>query len=208
MIFGLKSIKHNLVFMSSDDWDTPEGLVGKKVAPILEIKHEDGKDEVMPESMDIVWRIDNDPKYGQPLLKGKPELREDLAQWMKDTRDLFRRALHTRHVMVPLPEFQFRSAREVFIQRHPLAEPSDYNENYYNSALVEEMNQKLLELDAMIFSPECCTDGGLSYDDIAVFGKLRSVTLIRGIKIPPKMKAYIESMSERTDIPLYYHMAL
>lgn len=43
---GYKGIKHNLIFMGNDDIPTPTALVGKKIAPILEMK-DDGT--VMPE---------------------------------------------------------------------------------------------------------------------------------------------------------------
>lgn len=37
LALGLKNIKHELVFMSNDDVATPTRLVGKKIAPILEM---------------------------------------------------------------------------------------------------------------------------------------------------------------------------
>jgi glutaredoxin 2 len=46
----MKSIKHQLVFLGNDDVATPTALVGKKIAPILEMPA-DGV--VMPESLDI-----------------------------------------------------------------------------------------------------------------------------------------------------------
>lgn len=45
--------------MANDDKDTPMNLVGKKVAPILELRDENF---VMMESMDIVEKIDSDEK--------------------------------------------------------------------------------------------------------------------------------------------------
>ena len=35
LAFGVKNIKHNLVFMANDDVPTPTALVGKKIAPIF-----------------------------------------------------------------------------------------------------------------------------------------------------------------------------
>jgi glutaredoxin 2 len=55
---------------------------------------------------------------------------------------------------------------------------------------------------------ESATAGGLSYDDIDLFGKLRGLTVIKGLVLPPKLKAYVHSMSDKTEIPLYYQMAL
>eukprot|EP00961_Rhodomonas_salina_P168529 2271549-Rhodomonas_salina.2 len=47
--FGLKNIKHEVRFMPNDDVKTPTDLVGKKIAPILEMPY---LGEVMKESMD------------------------------------------------------------------------------------------------------------------------------------------------------------
>lgn len=32
--------------------------------------------------------------------------------------------------------------------------------------------------------------------------------VIKGLVLPPKLKAYLETMSEKTEIPLYYQMQL
>lgn len=57
LAFGLKSIKHELIFLGNDDAATPTALVGKKIAPILTV---DGQS--MPESLDIIAKVDTDPK--------------------------------------------------------------------------------------------------------------------------------------------------
>ncbi|KAJ1483131.1 hypothetical protein T484DRAFT_2613304 [Baffinella frigidus] len=71
MIFGMKNIKHEVRFMMNDDKETPTALVGKKIAPILQIEF---LKEVMGESMDIVKRIDEDAGMGPSLLKGFPDV--------------------------------------------------------------------------------------------------------------------------------------
>lgn len=97
-----------------------------------------------------------------------------------------------------------------------------------------ELSKKLEELDPLIHSPDAVTAGGLSYDDIDVFGKTRGLSVrvlfsccsccarlvkcdlsrlsfkqvIKGLVLPPKLKAYLETMSEKTEIPLYYQMQL
>ena len=90
--FGLKNVKYTLNFLANDDVETPTGLVGKKVAPILQVlfscpttiyrlppryawvfvfdpAHSCGPQIpadgfAMPESMDIVKKIDEDPALG------------------------------------------------------------------------------------------------------------------------------------------------
>ena len=35
LAFGLKGLKHDIVFLANDDISTPTALVGKKIAPIF-----------------------------------------------------------------------------------------------------------------------------------------------------------------------------
>merc|ERR1712094_82255 len=46
--------------------------------------------------------------------------------------------------------------------------------------LVPELNAALAELEGLIYSEDFCTEGGLSLDDIDLWSRLRSVTLVKG----------------------------
>ena len=48
----------------------------------------------------------------------------------------------------------------------------------------------------------------MSYDDIDLFGKTRGLTVVKGLVLPPTLKAYLERMAEKTEIPLYHQMEL
>ena len=87
---------------------------------------------------------------------------------------------------------------------------SKYEEAFASSAdLLPEANAKLVELDAMIYSPEYCTEGiGLSYDDIDLWARLRSLTVIKGLVYPPKLRAYLDHFEKAGDVPLYDVMAV
>jgi len=83
-----------------------------------------------------------------------------------------------------------------------------YNEGYTVSMnLLDETNKSLQELDKMIYSKEYCTEGGLSLDDIDLWSRLRSLTLVKGIVWPSKLRAYMDHFSVVGDIPLYDSMA-
>lgn len=49
---------------------------------------------------------------------------------------------------------------------------------------------------------------GLSLDDIDLFGRLRSITLVKGVVLPPKMRAWMKSLSVKGDVPLYNAIAV
>jgi hypothetical protein len=40
----------------------------------------------------------------------------------------------------------------------------------------------------MIASAQHCSGGGLSYDDVDLFGRLRSLTIIRGLPLPDTVR--------------------
>lgn len=104
------------------------------------------------------------------------------------------------------PTTKTRSAREAFIRNHPLPEPlTSYEDNLKDSPkLIGEMERALWELESMILSPDSvsATDGKLSYDDITLFPRMRGLTIIQDLGIPPKLRAYLDAVSERCDIPL------
>ena len=46
------------------------------------------------------------------------------------------------------------------------------------------------------------------YDDIDFFGKLRGLTIVKGIQMGPKLEEYLNKMSQKTDIHLYYQISI
>merc|ERR1712087_929650 len=74
--------------------------------------------------------------------------------------------------------------------------------------MIEELNAKLVELDDIIFSEHYCSEGGLSYDDIDLWSRLRSITIVKGVEWPSKLRAYMDNFSALGDVPLYDEMAL
>lgn len=216
MAMGVKGIQHKLIFMGNDDKETPTKLVGKKIAPIW--VDEDGP---MPESLDIIAKMDKEgtiaPASG----------RTDLKAWQKSVETMCRMLQRPRYVMVPLPEFMQKAGRDAFVNNHqmppfekeqwkgnpdmPLGlKYEKYAEAFAESAeLIPQLNKKLLELDVMIYSKEACTEGiGFSYDDIDLWARLRSLTVIKGLAIPAKTRAYLDYFANKGDVPLYDVMAV
>lgn len=216
---GLKNVKHHLFFMANDDKETPTELVGQKIAPILK-----WKDITMAESMDIVEFIDSSQELGPSVLLPASD-RTDLKEWQHGVQDLLRCLQRPRYVATGLlPEFQQLDGRHAYIKNHQLPpytkdewnemsleEKVDvYAENMAKDPAddVEELNRKLVELDDIVYSDYHCSPGGLSYDDIDLFSRLRSITIIKDAKWPEKLRFYMDRMSELADIPLYDEMAL
>ena len=140
--------------------------------------------------------------------------------------DMLRKLQRPRYVMVPLPEFMQKAGRDAFVANHqmPPFEKSDWKGaadfpiekkyGYYEEAfgqtaeLLPELNKALLELESLICCPDCCTEGGVSYDDIDLWARLRSLTIIKGVELPPKVRAYLDNFEAKGDVPLYDTMAV
>lgn len=222
--FGLKNIKHHLIFMANDDIDTPTKLIGKKLSPIL--KWDEAK-ICMPESMDIVQLADSDERLG-PTGRIRPATgRTDIKDWQKSVQDLLRGLQRPRYVATGLmPEFATLDGRVAFIANHQMVGyskdewkngdmPLEDKLRIYEEALakdpvsdIEELNRKLIELDDILFCEYHCSPGGVSMDDIDLFARLRSITIIQGVTWPTKLRTYMDYMSELTDIALYDAMAM
>lgn len=181
----------------------------------------------MPESMDIIKLIESDERFG-PVNAIKPASgRTDLKAWQKSVQILLRTLQRPRYVATGLmPEFQQLDGRHAFIKNHQLPPyekdewkngdmPMEEKLKCYADAmssdpapLVEELNAKLVELDDMIYCDQYCTEGGLSLDDVDLFARLRSITIIKGVEWPNKSRSYMDNMSELADVPLYDEMAM
>mmetsp|Transcript_23185 Transcript_23185/g.38369 ORF Transcript_23185/g.38369 Transcript_23185/m.38369 type:complete len:299 (-) Transcript_23185:232-1128(-) len=226
---GIKNIKYLVNFMANDDIPTPTALVGKKIAPIFELPSDK---LIMAESLDIIKLIDSDERFG-PIGQIAPATdRTEIKAWQKSVQLLLRTLQRPRYVATGLlPEFQQLDARHAFIKNHQLPpyDKPEWKGNEENpdgmdmdeklelyaeamakdpAPLIEELNAKLVELDDVVFSEHYCSEGGLSYDDIDLWARLRSITVIKGVQWPAKLRNYMDNLAALGDVPLYDAMAL
>ena len=181
----------------------------------------------MPESMDIIDLVDSDERMGPTGIIKPATGRDDLKAWQKSVQLLLRGLQRPRYVATGLlPEFQQLDGRHAFIKNHQMPGfskdewkfgdmPMDEKLKIYADAMakdpaadIEELNRKLVELDDIVFSEYHCSPGGISFDDIDLFARLRSITIIKDVEWPEKLRAYMDNMSELSDVPLYDKMAL
>lgn len=203
---GAKNVKHEVTWLLNDDANTGKALVGKKIVPIFQADGPGGS--AVAESMDIVTSVDGDARYGRPGLFRPASGRTDITNWFESLRQPIRRLTYPRCVRAQLPEFATRDARATFIKNHALPEPSDYAENIAMSAeLLAEIQPKMQALDDLIYSPEFCTEGGLSLDDVDLFPRLRLLTLAKDLVMPEKMLAYLAHQSDMSDVATYHVFA-
>lgn len=230
LALGMKNVKHLVHFLANDDIATPTALVGKKIAPIFELPEDN---LVMGESLDIITMIDSDERFGptQQILPASG--RKDIKAWQKSVQTHLRTLQRPRYVATGLlPEFQQLDGRHAFVRNHQLPpyEKAEWKgdgtpENpgmdmddklrLYAEAmatdpttLIEDLNARLVELDDLLYSEHQCNEGGFSLDDIDLWARLRSITIIEGVEWPIKLRRYMDNLSALGDVPMYDEMAL
>ncbi|GAC11139.1 glutaredoxin 2 [Paraglaciecola chathamensis S18K6] len=199
MPFAMKNVPVEITVLPSDDEATPISMIGVKACPIL--KKPDGS--FMPESMDIVSYIDQ--LDGSPLFSPSAN-RADLSAWLKDVNLLLKQLLYPRWITSPVEEFQTQAAVDYFVNKKT-KELGPFSDALANSEqLIKTLESQLERLAPMLHSEKRVNEQ-LSIDDITLFGRLRGITLIKGLTIPAKISAYIDYFSATCDIPLFYDVA-
>ena len=67
---------------------------------------------------------------------------------------------------------------------------------------------KLLELEKLLFSTEYASKNELTEDDIILFPKLRSLSIVKDLRFPDKVLQYIHNMSRKSHVNLNLDIAL
>lgn len=170
-----------------DDTDTLVGLVGKRVIPIL-VK--DGG-EPMLESMDMVDYVDS---LGDRNLVG-PQ-RSEVGAWAERAVGKTAPLTMPRYPLLGLPEFGTVAALDHYRLRKRKAF-GDFVELRANTRrYIDALMPDLQELDRLIESPHA-VNGALSLDDVRVLPLLRAAAVVKGLRFPPKVRDYFETMMSR-----------
>ena len=199
MPFAMKNIPVELTVLPNDDEATPISMIGVKACPIL--KKPDGS--FMPESMGIVSyieQLDNNPVFSPSAN------RADLSAWFKDVNLLMKQLLYPRWITSPVKEFQTQNAIDYFTHKKT-KELGSFTDALANSKTLIKALEIQLERLATILHSETSVNEQLSIDDITLFGRLRGITLIKGLTIPAKISVYLDYFSTTCDIPLFYDAA-
>ena len=189
MIAALKGLHLQERVVLDDDTETLVKLVGRRVIPIL-IK-DDG--QPMLESMDMVKYIDS---QREPILVG-PE-RPEIAAWAEQVTSKTGPLTMPRYPLLGLPEFATVAALDHYTLRKRKSF-GDFVELRANTrAYIAELMPELDRLDGFIVSSDAI-NGTLSLDDVRVLPLLRSVAVVEGLRFPPRVRDYYESMMNHID---------
>ncbi|NDL62582.1 glutaredoxin 2 [Acerihabitans arboris] len=198
MIFGLKNIPIELKVLANDDEATPIGMVGKKMAPILQ--KDDGG--YMPESMDIVHFVDT--HYASPLVTGP--VNPLIGKWLEENHAAAYPLVLPRNVNGRFEEFATPAARSYFINKKEAASGGFEELMSRTPGLVKKVSQQLRDLEPLIQQSNAC-NGELSDDDFHLFARLRSLTIVAGLEWPARVAGYRDNMANQTQVNLLTSVA-
>ena len=184
MTAALKGMHLQETVVLDDDTDTFVSLVGKRVVPIL-VK-DDGRP--MLESMDMVKYIDG---IGEPILAG-PQ-RPEIAAWADRTAEKSKLLTWPRYPLLGLPEFGTVAALDHYTMRKRKTIGDFVELRAKTRDHLQALDSQLQELDGLIESHNAI-NGRLSLDDVRVLPILRSAAVVKGLRLPNKVRSYFETM--------------
>ena len=118
--------------------------MGKKVVPIFEFQSSTSEKLVMPESLDIISKVDSDPTFGPVGLFKPLSKRADWVAWQSKHAELMRELQRSRYVMSVLPEFYSVDGKDAFVKNHPISPYSKVSDPSLPSLKYLCLAQKLI----------------------------------------------------------------
>ena len=191
MMAALKRRHLQEVIVLDDDSEKMVSLVGRRVIPIL-VK-DDG--EPMLESLTMVDHIDQE---GDPLLVG--ETRSEILDLEKAILEHLPPLTMPRYPLLDLPEFATVAARDHYIRRKRQVFGDFVELRAETRNLIAALMPDLEMLDRLIERPDAI-NGQLSSDDIRILPLLRSAAVVKGLRLPDRVRAYAETMMDRIGLP-------
>ena len=187
MAAALKRVHLQEVVVLDDDTETMVALVGKRQIPIL-VK-DDG--QPMLESMAMVRYVD---QLGEPVLTG-PE-RPAIAAWEERITPKAARLTQPRYLLLGLPEFGSIAALDHYHLRKRKTLGDLVEQRANTRRYVDELMPDLENIDRLIESSQA-VNGLLSLDDIRLLPVVRSLAVVKGLRLPQRLREYFETMMAR-----------
>ncbi|MBF0804952.1 glutaredoxin 2 [Neisseria sp. WF04] len=200
MIFGLRGLAAEEIVLANDDEATPVGMIGAKQVPILQ--KPDGS--YMGESLDIVRYVDGLAGKGRL----KEEIRPQVQAWLDKTGSYINKLVQPRMVQIGLPEFAAQSAVDYFVHKKEANIGSFTGNLAKTGEYLHTLHTDLAGLERQVAGRHHLNGAGLGMEDIHVFPLLRNLTVVRGLVLPPELRAYADNMAAAAGVPLYTDRAV
>lgn len=199
MIFGLKDVACEIITLPNDDEETPTGLIGKKMLPILVTE----SNEAIGESLDIVKYIDE--TYGSAVVT-LPD-NSAIEAWMEEATGLIYPLAIPRWASTDFEEFRQDAARHYFVGKKEAVFGPFARLMEQTDTMVTEINAKLEVLELLLSQQER-DSGHLSLTDIRLFPLLRSLSIVKGITWPARVDEWRREMAEKSHVNLNDDIAI
>lgn len=181
-------------------------LTGKKQLPVLEVE---GR-PLMPESSNIVSYVESMLGPGKvllPPLSGRTDLKDFFQSngKFKETLNLLTRPLKIK--MTHLKDWA-KSEDIEYAKTKYESQGFDYKAaEAAEKENIEIMNGLLEQLDSMVYSTEALNEGpcGLTWDDLVYLPHLRTLTMVKGLQWPEKLRSYVVNSLEKGNVGSYFN---
>lgn len=195
MIFGVKNQPVELSVIMEGDVETPTRMVGKKVVPILE--KDDGS--YMPESMDIVHYVDG--LQGEKVAAAQPD--EAIVAWTKAASGSIFKLAVPRFTRADFAELATPAAREAYTQREIKAFGDLDALLAQTPSLVADIVARLQEIEPYLSQFRTVTT-----TDFILFPLLNSLAIVKDLPFSPACRAYLQTVSAQSKVPLFFEKAI
>ena len=201
MAAALRGVATELVYLPSDDEDTPIRLIGAKQLPILQ--KEDGSH--MGESLDIVRYF-----YRQDSSALDEAVRPEIQAWVEAFGDWGYRLIMPRDVQLGLPEFAAESSVAYFKGKKEAWLEASFEQLLQETPRYLAQAQEALHVLDGLIAPNAGYANGthLSMEDILVFPLLRNLSMVKGAAYPDNVAHYVRAMSQAAKIRLFFDRAV
>ncbi len=236
MIFGLKNIPVELVTLLNDDEKTPVSMIGQKMVPILEYKSKQFMPESMdivqfidkkysptivseeedPALFDIFDSVRTAyysltmPRWVNSAMEEfkTPSARKYFQDKKEQMIGSFAKALENTENFKKEITKSLLKIEDKLLQSHPFhsVDSSNAPKNTTAPKNTDATNQSTKQSENTEVS--WYLGKQISFNDFHLFALLRSLTIVRGLFLPPALESYIKHCSENTQIPLSKNRAL
>ena len=136
--------------------------------------------------------------FGNPGLVGGE--REEVSACAQQILNVSPYLTMPRYPLLGLPEFATVAARDHYIVRKLKVYDDFVQLRARTREFIDQLMPHLELLDQLVESPQAI-NGTLSRDDIRVLPLLRSAAVVDGLQFPDRVRAYFETMMNRTGYP-------
>ena len=200
MVANYHQLSIQEVYLQNHDTQARIEKVDKNTVPILETQSGD----YLAESLDIITYL-NSLSHHNSLLPA--QYQTEIQQLQQELEPNMYPLIFPRWLKIPLPEFQCEEATAWFTRNKSPMINESFEAAFANSAHYRmKLNATLANFTALSLPSE--RHNKLNYDDVFLFPLLRNLTVIAQVQWTPRLKQYLNEVSQLTHISLYDDVAL